>query len=303
MATEGNDKKSNRLQVWLIVLVIVSMGLNVYLFRYYAEQDDGVEVMTSWADANTQIHKELTSVKAMLADLEARQSAQDTTTKEIYETLVQVDDRQVAQNSASAAAPTGLDKESWEVANTEIHEVLASVQAVLTDLEARQSAQETTTKEIHETLVLVDNRQAAQDSASAAASEGLDKESWEAANAQIQEELSAIKAMLDQILVQNEKEIAAALEPDFEIEFEDSIQVMASAPELAYEQQAGHDYPIAIMRLLPGDTVWSIVARFKPSPSPTLVDRVVEFNKIADPRRLPVGFPVRVPLDLVNDEL
>ena len=302
MASESNEKKSNRLQVFLVVLILVSMGLNVYLFRYYAEQDDGVEVMTSWADANTQIHEELASVTVMLADLEARQSAQETTTKEIYETLVLVDTRQAAQDSAAVTAPEGLDKESWEVANTEMQAALASVTTMLADLEARQAVQETTAKEMYKTLVLVDARQAAQDVAAPIAPDVLDKESWEVASAQIQQELVAIKALLDQVLQQSEE--AQAIEPQLrsEVEPETSIQVMASAPELTYEQQTEHGCSIATVRLLPGDSVWSIVARFRPSPSPALVDKVVEFNEITDPRRLPVGFTVQVPLDLVNGE-
>ncbi len=296
MAEESKDKKSNRLQLFLVVLVILSMGLNVYLFRYYAEQDDGVEVMASWADANAQIQKELVSVTTTLAELEARQSSQETTTKGIYDTLVLVDTRQAAQDSASAMAPEGLDKVSWETANTEIHAALTSVTTMLAELEARQSAQETTTKEIYETLVLVDTRQAAQDSASAMAPEGLDKDSWETANARVRQELSEIKAVLDQLLVQTEAERTV-------IELENSIQAMASAPELTYEQVVTeYGCSIATVRLLPGDSVWSIVARFKPSPSPDLVNRVVAFNEIADPRRLPVGFVVQVPLNLVNGQ-
>ncbi len=272
MAAESSEKKKNGLQILLVVLVLVSMGLNVYLFRYYAEQDDGVEVMTFWEAANTQMHDELASIKATLVELETRQSAQESATSEILALL---------------------ESDLWV-------EEFSSITETLNQLEARQMAQES-------------------------APAWVDKESWEAANTQMHDELASIKAMLELILTENEEEpepesnpIPAivpdlALNQDQEIESDASIHVMAPASvasEVTYVEDAQYpkdaeerSCPIVEVKLLPGDNVWSIVARFKPSPSPALVGKVVEFNGITDPRRLPVGFPVRIPVELVNGDL
>ncbi|NMB21052.1 MAG: hypothetical protein GX979_09295, partial [Firmicutes bacterium] len=136
MTAEKSDKKGNGLQIFLVVLVLVSMVLNVYLFRYYAEQDDGVEVMTTWADANREIHQELTSITKTLADLEARQGAQDESIQSVLETLTIVETRQAEEAARPAVEPNWLDKDSWADANAQMQDFMASITKTLADLEA-----------------------------------------------------------------------------------------------------------------------------------------------------------------------
>ena len=446
LTAEKSDKKGNGLQIFLVVLVLVSMVLNVYLFRYYAEQDDGVEVMTTWADANREIHQELTSITKTLADLETRQGAQDESVQSVIETLTLVEARQAEEAARPAVEPNWLDKDSWADANEKMQDSLASITKTLADLEARQGAQDESIQSVIETLTLVETRQAeeaatpavepnwldrdswadanekmqdtlvsitktladlearqgaqdkslqsvietltlvetrqAEEAATPAvepnwldrdswadanekmqdtlvsitktladlearqgaqdkslqsvietltlvetrqAEEGatpaaepnwIDRESWATANQQIGEELSTIKVMLDEIKVevQEAKEAVERNEDaqvqgsasllELETETDRTIQVMAPLAEATYQENLieaeEHTCPIVEVRLLPGDSVWGIVARFRPSPRPTLVNAVVEYNEITDPRRLPVGFPVKVPMDLVN---
>jgi hypothetical protein len=192
-------------------------------------------------------------------------------------------------------------------------------------LAARQTTQDASTASVLETLAQIDARQAVEEEkpveAPSVEPSWVDKEAWAAGNKEIGEELSAIKALLGEIMTevagQNgvSDRTEAREEPKLEIETESdySIQAMASAAELTYEHDVDQPSPqisgtneltcpVVEVRLLPGDSVWSIVARFKPSPRPALVKEVVEYNGITDPRRLPVGFPVRVPMDLVNGD-
>lgn len=263
MAVEssGSDKKKNGLQIFVAVLVLISMGLNVYLFRYYAEQNDVVEVMTSWEEANTRIQQELSSLTAMLVELETRQSKQEAITDALLEALAKIEARQMEEASQPFLEPDAVDQQSWEDGIT-----------------------------------------------------------------QIREELFAIKAMLELILDENTAEselehvsnpvsVAATAVPDVALNQDDetpdgSIQVMASASGATYVDDVQylkdideHSCSIVEVKLLPGDSVWSIVARFKSNPSPALVNEVVEFNNIVDPKRLPVGFPIKVPMELVNGDL
>jgi len=451
LTAESKEKKTNGLQIFLVVLVLVSMVLNVYLFRYYAKQDDDVEVIASWEAANQQIQKDLSSVTAMLTDVETRQSTQETTTKEVLnllesqpwveglstitDSLTAIEARQVEEALAPVPEPNWVDKETWNAADLQIQETLSSVRVMLTDLETRQSALDAATTDILETLVamdarqaeealapapepnwvdkeswkaaneqirsdlssvtttlvgletritdslatvearqaaedakpavepnwvdkesweaaneqirsdlssvtttlvgletritdslvMVEARQAAEDAEPVAEPNWVDKDSWETANAQTQEELSVIKEMLIEITAKSQEaaesaeaeestespeSVESALNPGPASEPDSSIQVMASAPEATYVQHAAgpsylqaaveRDCSIVEVRLLRGDSVWSIVSRFKSPPSPALVKEVVEYNCITDPRRLPVGFPVRIPMELVN---
>jgi hypothetical protein len=404
VAAEKNDAKGNGLQIFLVVLVLVSMGMNVYLLRHYAGQDDSMEVMTSWAEENKQIQEELTSITTTLADLAARQTSQEASAKAVLDTLTLIDARQAAKDAEPVVEPSVVDKESWTTANAEVQEALASITTTLADLAARQTSQEASTKAVLDTLTLIDARQAAKDAEPVVEPSVVDKESWTTANAEVQEtltsitttladlaarqtsqeastkavldtlalietrqataeaeqaaakeaalveapsvetsvepsvepswvdkeawaagnkeigeELSAIKALLGEIMtevaghnsVSDRSEAKEESEKEIETESDYSIRVMSSAAELTYQQDVDrpspqasgideHACPVVEVRLLPGDSVWSIVARFKPSPSPVLVNEVVEYNGITDPRRLPVGFPVRVPMDLVN---
>jgi len=390
VAAEKNDAKGNGLQIFLVVLVVVSMGMNVYLLRHYTGQDDSIEVMTSLADENKQIHEELTSITTTLADLATRQTTQEASTATVLETLTLIDARQANKDAEPVVEPNVVDKESWATANAEVQEVLTSITTILADLAARQTTQEASTTTVLETLTQIDARQASkdaepvvepnvvdkeswatantevqetltsitttladlaarqttQDASTASVLETLaqidarqaveeekpveapsvepswvDKEAWAAGNKEIGEELSAIKALLGEIMTevagQNgvSDRTEAREEPKLEIETESdySIQAMASAAELTYEHDVDQPSPqisgtneltcpVVEVRLLPGDSVWSIVARLKPSPRPALVNEVVEYNGITDPRRLPVGFPVRVPMDLVNGD-
>ncbi|MDI9421902.1 MAG: hypothetical protein QM451_06715 [Bacillota bacterium] len=460
MTAESKEKKTDSLQIVLVVLVLVSMVLNVYLFRNYAKQDDAIEAIASWEASNEQIQKDLSSVTTMLTDAETRQSTQESVTKEVLQllesqpwveqlstitdALTAIEARQLEAASAPVLEPDWVDKETWSSANSQILEALTLMQVMLTDLEEVQSAQDTVTTGILETLAAMDARQAAEALEPAAEPNWVDKESWEAANQEIQSDLSRVTAMLlgletritDSLAMVEERQAAEALEPavepnwvdkesweaanqeiqsdlsrvtamllGLETRITDSLamfeerqaaessepavepnwvdkesweaanqeiqsdlsQVTAmllgletritealamveerqaaesSEPEDALTQEelqaikemlmeiiaktdkaealnsepesepmasvqvmapvaqvVEHECGIVEVRLLRGDSVWNIVARFKSPPSPALVNEVVEYNDIKDPRRLPVGFPVRIPMELVN---
>ena len=460
MTAESKEKKTDSLQIVLVVLVLVSMVLNVYLFRNYAKQDDAIEAIASWEASNEQIQKDLSSVTTMLTDAETRQSTQESVTKEVLQllesqpwveqlstitdALTAIEARQLEAASAPVLEPDWVDKETWSSANSQILEALTLMQVMLTDLEEVQSAQDTVTTGILETLAAMDARQAAEALEPAAEPNWVDKESWEAANQEIQSDLSQVTAMLlgletritDSLAMVEERQAAEALEPavepnwvdkesweaanqeiqsdlsrvtamlvGLETRITDSLamfeerqaaessepavepnwvdkesweaanqeiqsdlsQVTAmllgletritealamveerqaaesSEPEDALTQEelqaikemlmeiiaktdkaealnsepesepmasvqvmapvaqvVEHECGIVEVRLLRGDSVWNIVARFKSPPSPALVNEVVEYNDIKDPRRLPVGFPVRIPMELVN---
>ena len=322
MAAEKNDKKGNGLQIFLVVLVLVSMGLNVYLFRYYAEQDDGIEVMTSWSDANQQIREELRVITTTLTDLEARQSTQEASTQSVLETLTLMETRRAEEAAAPVVEPNWLDKESWLDANAEIHEVLESITTTLRDLEARQLTQETSAQSLLETLTMIENRQAEEAAAPVVEPNWVDKESWATSSQQMREELSTIKALLGEIVAELEearavKEAETARgavehnESAFNLEGNSAstVPVLAQVADrslehevVSAEEMEEHVCPVVEVKLLPGDSVWSIVQRFKPFPRPALLQAVVEYNGITNPRQLPVRFPVKVPMDLVNGQ-
>ncbi len=298
---KDKDKKTNRLLLFLVLVVLVSIGVNVYLFWSYGDQDDAIEVMASWQE-------ELSSVTDILANLEVRQSVQETVTQEVLNLLeaqpwtassAQIQEGFSSLNESLALMhPDGVDRETWNTANIQVQEALSLIRVMLYELEARQSTQGVAIEEIvatldsqpwgdlSEKLAQIEMRQVAQASEPIVEPDWVDKESWEAANMQIQEELSSIKAMITQLLAEQSA----------------SIPAMAPAQAVTYveETEGVQSRPVVEVRLRPGDSVWSIVSRFCISPSPALVDQVVEFNNIEDPRRLPVGFPVRLPLDIVN---
>jgi len=515
VTAESKEKKTDSLQIVLVVLVLVSMVLNVYLFRNYAKQDDAIEAIASWEASNEQIQKDLSSVTTMLTDAETRQSTQESVTKEVLQllesqpwveqlstitdALTAIEARQLEAASAPVLEPDWVDKETWSSANSQILEALTLMQVMLTDLEEVQSAQDTVTTGILETLAAMDARQAAEALEPAAEPNWVDKESWEAANQEIQSDLSRVTAMLlgletritdslamveerqaaealepavepnwvdkesweaanqeiqsdlsrvtamlvgletritDSLAMVEERQAAEALEPavepnwvdkesweavnqeiqsdlsrvtamllGLETRITDSLAMVeerqaaessepavepnwvdkesweaanqeiqsdlsqvtamllgletritealamveerqaaeSSEPEDALTQEelqaikemlmeiiaktdkaealnsepesepmasvqvmapvaqvVEHECGIVEVRLLRGDSVWNIVARFKSPPSPALVNEVVEYNDIKDPRRLPVGFPVRIPMELVN---
>lgn len=291
---KSKDNKTNRLLLFLVLAVLVSIGVNVYLFWSYGEQDDAIEVITSWQG-------ELSSVTDILANLEARQSVQETVTQEVLNLLesAQIQEGFSSLNESLALMhPDGVDRETWNIANIQVQEALSLIRVMVYELEARQSTQGVAIEEIvatldsqpwgalSEKLAQIEMRQVAQASVPIVEPDWVDKESWEAANMQVQEELSSIKAMITQLLAEQSA----------------SIPAMAPAQAVTYveETDAVQSRPAVEVRLRPGDSVWSIVSRFCIAPSPALVDQVVEFNNIEDPRRLPVGFPVRLPLDIVN---
>jgi hypothetical protein len=177
----------------------------------------------------------------------------------ITDSLAMVEERQAAEALEPAVEPNWVDKESWEAANQEIQSDLSRVTAMLLGLETR----------ITDSLAMVEERQAA--------------EALEPEDALTQEELQAIKEMLMEIIAKTDK--AEALNSEPESEPMASVQVMAPVAQVVE-----HECGIVEVRLLRGDSVWNIVARFKSPPSPALVNEVVEYNDIKDPRRLRWAF-------------
>lgn len=77
------------------------------------------------------------------------------------------------------------------------------------------------------------------------------------------------------------------------------------APALTYDDVASEPY--AVYRLQKGEALYSSVAirftgRVYAKDVNDVLDRVVKFNAIEDVARLPVGFPVRIPMDLLLPE-
>ncbi|MGI6626505.1 MAG: hypothetical protein ACOX57_14030 [Limnochordia bacterium] len=256
MTAESKEKKTDSLQIVLVVLVLVSMVLNVYLFRNYAKQDDAIEAIASWEASNEQIQKDLSSVTTMLTDAETRQSTQESVTKEVLQllesqpwveqlstitdALTAIEARQLEAASAPVLEPDWVDKETWSSANSQILEALTLMQVMLTDLEEVQSAQDTVTTGILETLAAMDARQAAEALEPAAEPNWVDKESWEAANQEIQSDLSRVTAMLlgletritDSLAMVEERQAAEALEPAVEPNWVDKESWEAANQEI-----------------------------------------------------------------------
>jgi N-acetylmuramoyl-L-alanine amidase len=81
--------------------------------------------------------------------------------------------------------------------------------------------------------------------------------------------------------------------------------VAVGAPSLTYERQAAEPY--AIYRLQKGEALYSSVAirftgRVYASDVGDVLDRIVQFNGIADVARIPVGYPVKIPMSLLLPE-
>jgi len=81
--------------------------------------------------------------------------------------------------------------------------------------------------------------------------------------------------------------------------------VATSAPALTYER--GSAEPYAIYRLQKGEALYSSVAirftgRVYSNDVGDVLDRIVKFNGIADVSRIPVGYPVKIPMSLLLPE-
>jgi N-acetylmuramoyl-L-alanine amidase len=77
------------------------------------------------------------------------------------------------------------------------------------------------------------------------------------------------------------------------------------APSLTYEPSAAE--PHAVYRLQKGEALYSSVAirftgRVYAKDVGDVLDRIVKFNDIADVARIPVGYPVKIPMDLLLPE-
>ncbi len=80
---------------------------------------------------------------------------------------------------------------------------------------------------------------------------------------------------------------------------------VASFPSLTYASSSAD--PHAIYRLQKGEALWSSVAirftgRVYAKDVGDVLDRIVKFNDIADVSKLPVGYPVKIPMDLLLPE-
>src|SRR5690554_5024675 len=117
----------------------------------------------------------------------------------------------------------------------------------------------------------------------------IDKQSWEASNVEIQDELAYIIEILEGIMASKNSEV----EPDTNI----PVMASVSPPTTTYTFVEDDDSPTVLVQLLPGDNVWSIVSRFHKSPSPAQVNRVVEYNGISDPNRMAIGSYIAIPLE------
>jgi N-acetylmuramoyl-L-alanine amidase len=81
--------------------------------------------------------------------------------------------------------------------------------------------------------------------------------------------------------------------------------VAVGAPSLSYERNAPEPY--AIYHLQKGEALYSSVAirftgRVYASDVGEVVNRIVQFNGIADVSRMPVGYPVKIPMSLLLPE-
>lgn len=81
--------------------------------------------------------------------------------------------------------------------------------------------------------------------------------------------------------------------------------VAVGAPSLTYERKA--DIPYAVYRLQKDEALYSSVAirftgRVYAKDVGDVLDRIVKFNDIADVTKIPVGYPVKIPMDLLLPE-
>lgn len=350
MANESQKKDIKAWYIVLIVLMIVSIGVNVYLFRYHAKQDDAVEVMVDllkgqpWETIDAQLQVEIASIMAMLSQMAEEQALQEAVTQDILAALEnepwaagqedievelssisialsQFEGRQIAQERAIMDIMDLLASEPWSGANEQVHERFTSIDGILGLLIALQREQNVVTTEIKELLASkpwdagqeqieeglrevnqalgeLKEQQIVQNVATEEVAIFLKSEPWDteqgqiqASIVQIQEELAIIKGILDELVIENKEET----DP------EESIPAMASAQSTVtygQEVEAQQTNGVVAVKLLSGDNVWNIVSRFYDSPSPGLVKKVVDFNDILDARFLPVGFNLRVPLEM-----
>lgn len=71
------------------------------------------------------------------------------------------------------------------------------------------------------------------------------------------------------------------------------------SPTPALTTQKVEHSPVNIsLRLVAGDSLWSIVDRFYKNPSPELINKIAELNNITNPRALPTGSYLTIPYDL-----
>ena len=84
-----------------------------------------------------------------------------------------------------------------------------------------------------------------------------------------------------------------------------SVGVASLTPSLVYDRSASE--PHAVYRLQKGEALYSSVAirftgRVFAKDVYDVIDRIVKFNDIEDVARLPVGYPVKIPMDLLLPE-
>lgn len=69
-----------------------------------------------------------------------------------------------------------------------------------------------------------------------------------------------------------------------------------SAPVLAPPQKVEDNFSTVSLHVMPGDSLWSIVSRFYKSPTPEFIAEIAKINGISDPKKIPVGFLITIPL-------
>ena len=85
----------------------------------------------------------------------------------------------------------------------------------------------------------------------------------------------------------------------------EAAAVALGAPSLSYDRSASE--PFAVYRLQKGEALYSSVAirftgRVYANDVGDVLERIVKFNEIEDVARIPVGYPVRIPMDLLLPE-
>src|SRR6185295_9226708 len=86
---------------------------------------------------------------------------------------------------------------------------------------------------------------------------------------------------------------------------EATASVALGQPSLTYQRSAAE--PHAVYRLQKGEALYSSVAirftgRVYSKDVGDVLDRIVKFNEIEDVARIPVGYPVKIPMDLLLPE-
>lgn len=107
---------------------------------------------------------------------------------------------------------------------------------------------------------------------------------WEKSLAAISKELARLNDVQQEIIVQEEKilQLVSELEKNRAVEPEEKEEATIS------------------LRLLPGDNIWNLVARFVDSPSAELISEILEINNIADPKKISSGSRITLPLRKVS---